>query len=191
MTAEETVHARGRKARTPLLLQARGDLGQRDVGGRLDQRQNRRAAGLDPVGPPVPALPARCQRTGLPPQPPPLDRRRRCHTKSRRRRAATRSGLNHRNPTLTKVQRQGLGHEGWPSSPASTVNHTPTNLGIRPDSIRSRNALALIIAALTACVVVALPRRTCPIMLPSMPSKGSHHQTLGSNWVKSRRVSGS
>ena len=34
------------------------------------------------------------------------------------------------------------------------------------------------IAALTACVVVALPWRTCPIMLPSIPEKGSHHQTI-------------
>ena len=25
------------------------------------------------------------------------------------------------------------------------------------------------------------PARPCPIMLPSIPSKGSHHQTMGSN----------
>lgn len=32
-----------------------------------------------------------------------------------------------------------------------------------------------------ACVVVALPRRTCPIVLPSIPNNGLHHQTVGSN----------
>ncbi|NUB45623.1 hypothetical protein GEU84_014580 [Fertoebacter nigrum] len=37
------------------------------------------------------------------------------------------------------------------------------------------------VAALTACVVVALPRRTCPTVLPCIPSKPSHQQTMGSN----------
>lgn len=63
------------------------------------------------------------------------------------------------------------------------------------DAIAARGAAAIFPARITsaackslgvnsrhlACVVVALPWRTGPIVFPSIPAKGSHHQTLGSN----------
>lgn len=46
------------------------------------------------------------------------------------------------------------------------------------------------IAARTACVVEALPGRTCPMGHPSNPKKGSHHQTAGSNTVRGPAFTG-
>ncbi|MFT4795804.1 MAG: hypothetical protein ACJAVR_000894 [Paracoccaceae bacterium] len=44
------------------------------------------------------------------------------------------------------------------------------------------------IAALTAKVVVALPRRTCPLVHSSSPKTGEHHQTIGSNTSRALKV---
>lgn len=53
---------------------------------------------------------------------------------------------------------------------------------IEEKTLRQYESFANLFTCLTgSSSVVALPRRTWPIMLPSIPKKGSHHQTMGSN----------
>ncbi len=59
-------------------------------------------------------------------------------------------------------------------------------LGVNPQFAaqlreRSLRSLYCCIVVRTACVIVALPWRICPIGHPSIPKKRSHHQTVGSN----------
>src|SRR3546814_5718689 len=44
--------------------------------------------------------------------------------------------------SLTKIRRKSSCHEGWPPSPALTVNHKSMPKGIPRDSTTSQNALA-------------------------------------------------
>ncbi len=67
--------------------------------------------------------------------------------------------------------------------------------GVCPDSLipnsrlcRVRAACDRRIAALRACVVLALPSRTCPMVLPFFSEKGRRYQIMGSNtWSESAR----
>lgn len=142
MAAEEAVHGRGREALPMPRLEPLRDLGQRDMNGRLDHSEDRRAERLDPVGTPVTALGARRDRAGFAPQPMPLHRHRRRDAEPRRSRTAARASVNRANDTLSKVEGKRSGHEGWPPSPALTLNHERGRTGIPPsDSMRSRDAL--------------------------------------------------
>src|SRR3546814_9346123 len=49
--------------------------------------------------------------------------------------------------SLTQNRRKSSCHEGWPPSPALTVNHKSMPKGILPDSATSKNALAAAQAA--------------------------------------------
>jgi hypothetical protein len=68
-------------------------------------------------------------------------------------------------------------------STVARLRHFMTVLGLRPNSRLScaSEACYRCVAVLTACVVVALPRPICSMVLPSIPAKGSHRQTVGSN----------
>jgi hypothetical protein len=48
-------------------------------------------------------------------------------------------------------------------------------------AMKAEATAGLLKHALRANVVEALARRTCPMVHPSIPETGPHHQTLGSN----------
>ena len=55
------------------------------------------------------------------------------------------------------------------------------DLPAEPVRVAERPLVRAAMLVVGLVVVVALPWRTCPIVLPSIPQKGSHHQTVGSN----------
>jgi hypothetical protein len=73
-------------------------------------------------------------------------------------------------PALIREERGSFGTV-LRSSTVARFRHFATAFGLMPDSRLSRvsEACDRCIAALTANVVVALPRRTCPMLLPSIP----------------------
>src|SRR4051794_38594790 len=121
-----------------------GDLAQRNVRRDLDQSQELRRMRLYPGGTPVAALRQRLAAARRLPLPHEFDNSRRCDVETRGRGSSAHPLLLHGpDDTTAKVQRQRLGHQGWPPAPAPSVNHDlPTPGNPKSDSVRTESALA-------------------------------------------------
>jgi hypothetical protein len=141
MAVAQTPDRAGRQRQAMLPLKLRHDLGERDVWCLVDQRQDFRGMGLEPMRTLVAAAPLRLDRARAAPLLPPFDRRRWGDAEARRRGAARHAVVDRRHNAATQISGKRKSHRGWPPSPAPITNHKQPARGIPNDSMRLENAL--------------------------------------------------
>src|ERR1700693_1092188 len=101
-----------------------GNLGQRNVRCGFDQGDDLRSMALNPSRAPVATLHTRLAGAGASPLADQFDRLRRRHTEPAGSSPTAHTLIFHSpNDTKPKIWRKWFSHQGWPPSPALTVNH--------------------------------------------------------------------